>query len=79
MLTAYLDAAMNHATYKRLADGTWFGEIPRFLGLWASGDSEEACRVELRSTLEDWLLLALRHDESVPIVNGIDLAARDVA
>ncbi len=79
MLVAYLDAAMKRATYKRLVDGTWFGEIPGFLGLWASGESDESCRAELRSTLEDWLLLALRHDEDVPVVDGIDLTVRDVA
>jgi predicted RNase H-like HicB family nuclease len=79
MLTRYLDAAMAHAEYKHLADGTFFGEIPGFLGLWADGETLEACQAELRSTLEDWLLLALRHDEDVPVIDGLDLARRDVA
>jgi predicted RNase H-like HicB family nuclease len=62
-----------------MEDGDWFGAIPGFVGLWATGATQEACWVELRSTLEDWLLMALRHNEAVPVVDGIDLAVLKVA
>jgi predicted RNase H-like HicB family nuclease len=36
MLTDYINAAMKHATYEILADRTYYGEIPRFQGVYAN-------------------------------------------
>lgn len=79
MLTTYFDTAMSQAAYKRLADGTWFGEVPGFSGLWANEGTIEACREDLRSALEDWVLVALRHNVPLPVVGGIDLNVPNVA
>jgi predicted RNase H-like HicB family nuclease len=79
MLTRYFDAAMEQAVYKRLGDGTWFGEIPEFAGLWANEDTQEGCQEDLRSALEDWVLLALRQNVPLPVVEGIDLNVSSVA
>jgi predicted RNase H-like HicB family nuclease len=74
MLTEYIDAAMSHATYEWLPnDRIWYGEIPDLKGVWASGDSEEATRTELREVLEDWLLIGLRLGHEIPPVDGISL------
>jgi predicted RNase H-like HicB family nuclease len=73
MLTEYIKAAMRRAVYKPLADGTWFGEIPGFEGLWASSSTTEAAREELESVLEGWIILGLRLGHSLPVVDGIDL------
>ncbi|HEX8521783.1 MAG TPA: hypothetical protein VF669_05960 [Tepidisphaeraceae bacterium] len=75
MLTRYIDGAMRKARYKLLGkrEGI-FGEIPGFQGLWANARSLEACRDELRSVLEDWLIIKLRHnDADLPIVDGVNL------
>jgi predicted RNase H-like HicB family nuclease len=79
MLTKYFDTAMARATYQKLGDGTWFGEIPGFDGLWANEDTVEGCQEDLRSALEDWLLIALRQNVPLPVVDGIDLNVRNVA
>jgi predicted RNase H-like HicB family nuclease len=75
MLTDYIDAAMRKAKYKMLGTSEgFFGEIAGFNGLWASAKSLEACRDELRSVLESWLIIKLRHnDDDLPIVEGINL------
>lgn len=57
MRTEYLDRAMRHAQYERIEDGTFFGEIPGFEGLWVNAQTEEKCRAELRDVLEGWILL----------------------
>lgn len=44
-----------------------------FWELWAEGKTVEAARRELISTLEDWVLIAFRLQDSVPVVAGIDL------
>jgi predicted RNase H-like HicB family nuclease len=75
VLSDYLDAAMRKARYKLLAKREgFFGEIPGFRGLWANARTLEECRDELRSALESWLLIKVRHqDTDLPIVAGIDL------
>ena len=74
MLTSYIHAAMHLAKYEILEDHTYYGEIPGFLGVWANADSLDACREELQSTLEDWLILGLRMGHELPVVAGINLA-----
>ena len=75
MLTDYIEAAMRKAKYKLLDKNEgFFGEIPGFKGLWANAKSLEGCRDELRSVLEDWLIIKLRHnDDDLPVVNRLNL------
>lgn len=80
MLTDYIRAAMARAKYEILPDsGTYYGSIPGFQGVWADAPTLDACREELQEVLEDWILLALRKAEPLPVVDGIDLNVRDVA
>ena len=47
MLTAYIAAAMRHAQIKQLTEsGQYYGEIPETPGVWATGGTEQACRIE---------------------------------
>ena len=58
MLTKYIQEAMNKARYEILPDdGSFYGEIPGFDGVWANADTLEACRDELKEVLEGWILL----------------------
>ena len=80
MLTKYIAAAMRHAKYELLEDGEgYFGSIPGLEGLWAQGDTLDACRDELKSALEDWLLFSLSRQQPVPVMDGVDLTVREVA
>jgi predicted RNase H-like HicB family nuclease len=78
MLTEYLNAAMAKAHYELLGGGEGFyGEIPGFQGVLAQADTKEACRAELASTLEDWLLFRISRQLPVPVVEGLDLSVKD--
>ena len=80
MLTQYITAAMGHAAIEHLADdGHYYGEIPELPGVWATGPTPEACRTTLREVLEDWLLIGLRHNATIPPIDGYDLAVHEVA
>jgi predicted RNase H-like HicB family nuclease len=79
MLTDYLDAAMFHARYEILEDGSFYGEIPELRGVYANRKTLEECRQELKSVLEGWIILGLRLGHSLPVVDGIDLNQRQVA
>lgn len=66
MLSEYIARQMNRASYKLLADGTYFGEIKNIQGIWADGTTLEACRDELRDVLESWIVVSLRHGDTIP-------------
>lgn len=70
MITDYIQAAMRQARYSILEDGSFFGEIPGFQGVWANDESLELCRLELQSVLEGWILLGLRMGHTFPTVDG---------
>lgn len=77
MFSAYVDKAMHRAIYESVEDGTFFGSIPGFQGLWANGPTIEDCREELKTTLEDWLILGLwMNDDEIPRLGKLDIVPR---
>ncbi len=78
MLTEYLKAAMAKAKYELLGGGEGFyGEIPGFQGVLAQANTLEACRDELASTLEDWLLFRISRQLPIPVLQGLDLTVKE--
>ena len=75
-LTAYFEAAMELATYEKLEHGSYAGEIPKLPGVVAFGSTLRECERELRSTVEDWVLVGLRLGHPLPKLAGIDLNKR---
>jgi predicted RNase H-like HicB family nuclease len=73
MLMSYIEGAMRHADFERMEDGRWFGSIPLCPGLWADGDTRELCRSQLESALEDWILIKVRHGDTMPVIDGLDI------
>lgn len=65
----YVAAAMALAEITRIArDGTFWGEIPGFPGVWAHGATEEGCRQELESVLADWIRLRVQRGLALPSI-----------
>ncbi|MFN8483958.1 MAG: type II toxin-antitoxin system HicB family antitoxin [Anaerolineae bacterium] len=77
MLTDYIRAAMQRATYKTYPDGTLFGEIPGLQGVWATGPTQDACRDELQEALEDWITVGLYLHHPLPVIDDIDLNVKE--
>jgi len=78
MLTEYLKAAMAKANYELLGGGEGFyGEVAGFQGVFAQADTLEACRDELASTLEDWLLFRISRHLPIPVLQGLDLTVKE--
>lgn len=73
ILSEYLDQAMAQAEYDKLEDNSFSGRIPPCKGVLAFSSTLRGCEDELRSTLEDWLLLGLKLGHALPEVNGINL------
>lgn len=80
MLTNYLRAAMRQAKYEILSDdGTFYGEIPGFKGVYANAGTLEACREELEEVLEEWMLFRISRSLPLPIVDGLEINIQEVA
>jgi predicted RNase H-like HicB family nuclease len=79
ILTGYVEEAMARAVFDKLEDGTFAGRIPSCTGVVAFGATLRTCEDELRSTLEDWILVALKLGHSLPVIADINLNKEPVS
>lgn len=75
-LTDYIDYAMACAEYDKLEDDTFAGRIPKCKGVIAFSKSLRNCEDQLRSVLEDWIIVGLKLGHRLPIIKGISLNRR---
>jgi predicted RNase H-like HicB family nuclease len=73
ILSDYLEIALAEAEYDKLEDNTFFGRIPSCKGVVAFGATLRECETQLRSTLEDWVLVGLKLGHTLPVLNNLDL------
>jgi predicted RNase H-like HicB family nuclease len=73
ILTEYVHEALEQAVYDKLEDETFAGRIPGCPGVVAFAPTLHRCERELRSTLEDWILLGLKLAHPLPVIGDIDL------
>ena len=79
VLTDYIEAALAEACYDKLEDGSFVGTIPACAGVIAFAAGLVPCEQELRSTLEDWILVGLKMGHPLPVIAGIDLSRKPEA
>jgi predicted RNase H-like HicB family nuclease len=71
---------MRQARYEIVEDdGAFYGDISAIPGVWANAKTLKACREELESVLEGWLLLSIANHSAIPNIDGNRLEIRDVA
>jgi predicted RNase H-like HicB family nuclease len=76
ILTEYINAAMALAEYDKLEDGSFAGRIPKGKGVLAFSKTLKGCENELRSTLEDWIIVGLKLGHRLPVISSINLNRR---
>ncbi|OHE59357.1 MAG: hypothetical protein A2Z47_09260 [Thermodesulfovibrio sp. RBG_19FT_COMBO_42_12] len=76
MLTDYINNAMANAEYDKIEDGSFVGRIPKCKGVIAFAETLRECEDELRSTLEDWILVGLKLGHRLPVMDEISLNRR---
>ncbi len=80
MLLEYVQAALRHAKYEILKDdGSYYAEIPECQGVYANPATLEDCREQLREVLDEWILFRVHRNLSLPVVDGIEVAIKEVA
>jgi predicted RNase H-like HicB family nuclease len=67
MLIEYIDKAMSKASYDKLEDGSFSGKIAQCPGVIAFGSTLYQCEQELKSSLEGWLIVKIRHGDKLPV------------
>lgn len=70
MLTDYISAALQRARYKVVDHGAFCATVPGLRGVIATAGSVEACRSELASVIEAWVLVRVARGLRVPSVGG---------
>ena len=73
VLTDYVKQALAEADFDKLEDGTFTGQIYSCKGVVAFGPTLQQCQLELRSILEDWILVGLKLGHALPMIADIDL------
>ncbi len=73
ILTQYINEAMGMAEFEKLEDGSYYRRIPVCLGVIAFGATLKKCEEELRSVLEDWILVGLKLKHHLPAIHNLDL------
>jgi predicted RNase H-like HicB family nuclease len=73
MFAEYIQAALKHAEYVVLEDGTYMATVDSLQGVIAIGDTIEECRQDLIEVIEGWVALRLRMGDAIPPVDGITI------
>ncbi len=73
VLSEYVEEALDQALYDKLEDDTFAGRIPACKGVVAFGATLRECEAELRSTLEEWIVVGLKLGHHLPIIRKINL------
>jgi predicted RNase H-like HicB family nuclease len=69
---------MGNARYELVEDdGSYYGEISLVPGVWANASTREACREELESVLEGWVLLSIADHTPTPEIDGNRIEIRE--
>ena len=72
-LSDYIRGAIASSEIEQLEDGSYVGRIPNCQRVIAFGNSLSECESQLRSTLEDWILVGLKLGHVLPVIAGMDL------
>jgi hypothetical protein len=73
MLIQYIEKAMSKAVYDKLENGSFSRKIPNCPGVVVFGKILFQCQRELRSSLEGWLIVKIRHGDKLPVIDRINL------
>jgi predicted RNase H-like HicB family nuclease len=68
VLSDYIEQAIARAVYDKLDDGTFAGRIPMCKGVVAFAGTLRECEQELRSVLEDWIILGFNRNRLAPVL-----------
>ena len=79
MIVDYIDRGLRRATYEKLEDGTFVGEVDGLQGVLAHAATLESCRDQLGEVIEGWVLFRVANGMDIPEIDGVTVSATTVA
>ena len=74
MVTEYIEEALKRARYAIINDDDpYYGEIEDLKGAWATGQTLEECRINLKDVVEGWILLSIKKGLPIPKLGDIEI------
>jgi len=70
MSSLYIEAALRRAKYETLENGTYMAAVDGLRGVIATGETIEACRVDLIEVIEEWITIRLQRGLDIPTLEG---------
>ena len=65
----YIQTAMSQAQYEILSDdGSYYGEIPNFQGVYANAETLDKCQSKLAEVLQEWIAFRVPRNLDLPII-----------
>lgn len=76
MIVTYIRTAVARARFVELEDGTVCATVPGLRGVIAIGRTRTACRRELATVIEEWVLVRVARGLRVPRLGGIEVRVK---
>jgi predicted RNase H-like HicB family nuclease len=71
VISKYIEKALARAKYTQLEDGSYCATVRGLKGIIAVGVTLESCRRELIGVIEEWVLVRVAQQLSVPPIGGV--------
>ncbi len=74
MLIEYIEESLKRAHYEMINDEEpFYGEVKELKGVWATGNTLEECRKNLRDVIEGWILISIKKDLKIPKLGKVEI------
>jgi predicted RNase H-like HicB family nuclease len=74
MLIEYIEESLKRAHYDMIDDEEpFYGEVKDLKGVWATGNTLEECRRNLRAVIEGWILLSIKKGLKFPKLGNVEI------
>ena len=75
MFSEYIQAALEHAEYDTLENGSHLATVQGLQDVIAIGDTIEECRKDLIEVIEEWIAIRLQRGFAIPAIDGLMIDA----
>ncbi len=74
MLTEYIEEALKKARYEIIKDEEpYYGDVRELKGVWATGNTLEECRNNLKEVIEGWILVSVKKGLPIPKIGAVKI------
>jgi predicted RNase H-like HicB family nuclease len=77
MLIEYIEESLKRAHYEIInEEEPFYGEVKELKGVWATGNTLEECRKNLRDVIEGWIIVSIQKGLSINKLGKAEIKER---